>query len=355
MKKGNIKLHKFLKTNVDEIVEKIQSVATSRESEKQTVVNVGPFHNDRTPALKNAGIVYLAKGIQIILANYPRATMASLKHINLANQKIGWSGFSELALVLSKPKFNLVTFDFSNNNLFPNKATVGMVNNVSRFLSKDTLVGLTLSSNTLITFDENKLPSLSWLLSVLSNLKNLKILRLQNRLTKKFKLALGNILLDKYDANGVSADASGLYSSFLCNKFHILPKETDITILPFEADTSYEDGDDICNSDDIVLLAGILTNHEKINKLSINKHSINSVGANALSRLIANNKQIVELNLKFSILGDLGLKMLLDGLLLSKSSVVFLNIASTKVTEVGLAHFARELSNLGSGYCNLAY
>ena len=73
-----------------------------------------------------------------------------------------------------------------------------------------------------------------------ANLKELKILRLQNRLTKKFKLALGNLLLE-------SPSTPGLYSSFLCNKFRVHQNEECVTINPDSLS---------CNSDDIVLLAG---------------------------------------------------------------------------------------------------
>ena len=368
-----VKLHKNVKLAVDKVISELQSVASAssdsdvEENEHfQTIVKIGPFRNVLS-SLGNNGVTYLAKSIQMISISNPKAAILSLKHIDLSNQKIGWKGLSTLSSVLSNSKFSVKTFDFQNNNLFPNKATVDMINNVSAFLMRDTLIGLTLSNNTLITFDKNKLPSLSWLLFILSSIKHLKILRLQNRLTKNFKLALGNILLDKChgrenfnDSN--ESSASGLFSSFVCSKFSVSSKETNVAILPSRNENVSDDGDNkddkmdiLCNSEDIVLLAGILTNHKKIRKLAINKQSINSIGAGALSKLIRNNQHIVELNLKFSTLGDLGLKVLLHGLLSKKSNIQSLNIASTKVTEVGLDYFSKELCNLENNFCKLAY
>ena len=78
------------------------------------------------------------------------------------NQKIGWRGLSIICDVLSS--FDIQTFDFENNALFPNEATNDAIHNVSRFLLRDKLVALSLSKNTLVTFDRSKKPSLAWLL-----------------------------------------------------------------------------------------------------------------------------------------------------------------------------------------------
>ena len=177
-----VKLHKNVKLAVDKVISELQSVASAssdsdvEENEHfQTIVKIGPFRNALS-SLGNNGVTYLAKSIQMISISNPKAAILSLKHIDLSNQKIGWKGLSTLSSVLSNSKFSVKTFDFQNNNLFPNKATVDMINNVSAFLMRDTLIGLTLSNNTLITFDKNKLPSLSWLLFILSSIKHLKIL-----------------------------------------------------------------------------------------------------------------------------------------------------------------------------------
>ena len=95
----------------------------------------------------------------------------------MSNQKIGWRGLSIICDVLYN--FDIKTFDFENNALFPNEAGNDAIHNVSKFLLRDKLVALSLSKNTLITFDRSKKPSLAWLLTILFNLKELKILRLQ--------------------------------------------------------------------------------------------------------------------------------------------------------------------------------
>ena len=45
----------------------------------------------------------------------------------------------------------------------------------------------------------------------------------------------------------------------------------------------------------------------------------------------------------------------MHGLLSKKSNIQSLNIASTKVTEVGLDYFSKELCNLENNFCKLAY
>ena len=327
-----------LKETVDDAFDEIVSSVTDDSDcydAIQDEMHLGPFSGPIP--LKNVGAIYIAKGLSIICEENRSSLVSKLNHVNLSNQKIGWRGLSIICDVLSN--FDIQTFDFENNALFPNEAGNDAIHNVSKFLLRDKLVALSLSKNTLVTFDRSKKPSLAWLLTILFNLKELKILRLRNRLTKKFKIALGNLLLE-------SPNTPGLYSSFLCNKFRVQQNEKCVTINPDRL---------VCNSDDIVLLAGILSNHSCVQSLDIRKQSINKIGATALASLISKNQNIRSLNLQSSLLGDYGLQTLSKCVLLPQSKVTYLNIVATKVTEVGLLNFAQSILEMKEQTSALAY
>ena len=133
-----------MKESVDEVFDEIVSSVTDDNDcydAIQAEMHLGPFSGPIP--LKNVGAIYIAKGLSIIYEEKRSSLVSKLTHVNLSNQKIGWGGLSIICDVLYN--FDIQTFDFENNALFPNEAGNDAIHNVSKFLLRDKLVALSLS------------------------------------------------------------------------------------------------------------------------------------------------------------------------------------------------------------------
>lgn len=274
-----------------------------------------------------------------------KTTMHNLLHAALPKQKLGWNVIGELSKLFLAECVCLRSLDISYCFLLPDeRATVQNAKALEQLIvRRESLLALDISGNNLLvpgasarvnTADAESM-GMDWFLNCVSTNTHLEVLRMvEVRLTQPIRLALGKALLK---------NTKGKLASFVGEKLSISRRDVELVI------ATPVDNEQILNSDDCVLLCGILASHPSVMSLTLRNQSVGKDGAGALAHLLWRNKKLRVLDLEGSFLGDAGFRKLMRGLLRSGEEytdafgdahgIISLNIASTRVTEYSLGEF----------------
>lgn len=287
----------------------------------------------------NAGSHVLGKklGESLCLHLVYHMQLLKIVHLALGRQKLGWKVVGKLSSLCLKCDWPLRSLDLSFNSLMPLQDEKKIVEESAVYLHnlilrKRSLIAIDLSGNNLYIHCGDSL-NMNWYVSCLSGNSHLQIVRTTEILTdQQTNLRLGNALM---------RSTKSKIGSYTCSKFQISKKLVELNISVTRSTVPS------LNSEDVVLLCGILRSHQCITSLHLCNQSIRLAGASALAKLIIKSSTLSELNLSGAFLGDAGLAKLVEGVLGSgrnSQQFQYLNISKSRgVTEVGLSSFASRL------------